>query len=119
MPQPNHNQPPASMQATVSETVPHRVRRGAGYTLGPRRQFAVPSSAVWITAKQVCERYGGRSLMWLWRKLHDDANFPRATYFGRIQFFSVAELEAYERRCAASPPPPKHRRTPRRERAEA
>jgi hypothetical protein len=119
VPKPKVSQLPASMQEPVPETVPNRLRPGAGYTLGPRQQFAVPPSAVWITAKQVCERYGGRSLMWLWRKLHDDANFPRATYFGRIQFFSVAELEAYELRCAAAPPPPKHRGAPRRQRAEA
>ena len=50
--------------------------------------------------------------------VRNDENFPRATYFGRIQFFSVAELESYERRCAASPPP-KHRRAPRCERTEA
>ena len=100
MPTSKNSQPSASRPDPAPEAVPHRVRHGAGYTLGPRQQFAVPPGAVWITAKQVCERYGGRSLMWLWRKLHDDESFPRATYFGRIQFFGIAELEAYERRCA-------------------
>lgn len=114
MPKPNH----ADLQPPSSETVPHRLRHGAGYTLGPRQACPVPPGAVWITAKQVCDRYGGRSQMWLWRKLHDDSNFPRATYFGRIQFFNVAELEGYERSCAASPPP-KHRSAPLRGRAEA
>ena len=30
----------------------------------------------YLTGPQVCERYGGRSLVWLWRKLKADPNFP-------------------------------------------
>lgn len=119
MPDPKHDHLPAIQVPDAPETVPHRLRRGAGYTLGPQREFAVPPGAVWITAKQLCARYGGRSLMWLWRKLRDDADFPKAVYFGRLQFFNVEDMEAYERRCAAAPPPPKHTRAPRRDRAEA
>jgi hypothetical protein len=98
--------------------VPPRRRTGGGYKLGPHQPSPVPPGAVWITAKQVCERYGGRSLMWLWRKLRDEPTFPRPTYFGRIQFFSVEAVEAYERATIANPPPRKTS-APRRERAEA
>ena len=56
----------------------------------------VPTGAKFATAPQVCERYGGRSQMWLWRKLRDDPKFPRPTYLGRLRFFKISELEEYE-----------------------
>jgi predicted DNA-binding transcriptional regulator AlpA len=112
MSQPNNNNLPAG---TAETSGPSR-RTGGGYTLGPHQSFAVPPGAVWITAKQVCARYGGRSLMWLWRKLRDEETFPRPVYFGRLQFFNLEALEAYERTVASSPPPSKTRR---REHAEA
>jgi predicted DNA-binding transcriptional regulator AlpA len=72
-------------------------RSGAGYTLGPHKPKPVPTSAVWITSNQTCERYGGRSLMWLWRKVKTDPAFPKPIYMGRMQYFSVAALDAYDR----------------------
>jgi hypothetical protein len=60
-----------------------------------------PTGAVFITAPQVCARYGGRSHMWLVRKLEVDPDFPKPTYIGRLRFFRVNELEEYERRAAA------------------
>ena len=65
--------------------------------LGPHKFVPVPADAVWMTTNQVRSRYGGRSSMWLYRKLRSDPKFPRPTYFGRMQFFRVSELEAYER----------------------
>jgi hypothetical protein len=59
-----------------------------------------PNGAKYISAPQVCDRYGGRSHMWLVRKLETDPRFPRPTYFGRLRFFKIAELEAYERAAA-------------------
>ena len=56
----------------------------------------VPTGAKFATAPQVCERYGVRSQMWIWRKLRDDPNFPRPTYLGRLRFFKISELEEYE-----------------------
>jgi hypothetical protein len=69
--------------------------------LGPRKAVPIPPDAIWISAKQVCERYGGRSNMWLVRKLHNDSNFPKPTYFGRLQFFRLATLETYDRTVIA------------------
>jgi hypothetical protein len=64
--------------------------------LGPHKAVPIPVDAIWITAKQVCQRYGGRSQMWLWRKIQSDSKFPKPTYFGRLQFFRLETLEAYD-----------------------
>jgi hypothetical protein len=70
--------------------------------LGPRKPVPIPPDAVWITAKQVCARYGGRSHMWLDRKLRNNANFPRPAYDGRIRIFRVAEFDDYDRALIAA-----------------
>jgi predicted DNA-binding transcriptional regulator AlpA len=70
-----------------------------------KRQQPVPPGAVFISAPQVCDRYGGRSHMWLERKLQNDPAFPRPTYIGRLRFWVIAELEAYERNAAAATRP--------------
>jgi len=60
-----------------------------------------PDGTVFITAPQVCERYGGVSHMWLERMLQKDATFPRPHKFGRLRFFKVTDLVAWERAAAA------------------
>ena len=69
-----------------------------------REPAPVPAGAVYISAPQVLARYGGRSHMWLVRKLENDPRFPRPEYFGRLKFFKISALEEYERSCAASQP---------------
>jgi hypothetical protein len=66
----------------------------------PTYRRAPPPGARYISAPQLLDRYGGRSHMWLVRKLADDPKFPKPVYHGRLRFFDVAELEAYERQCA-------------------
>lgn len=39
--------------------------------------------------------------MWLERRLKNDPDFPKPTYFGRLRFWKVAELDAYDRVCEA------------------
>src|SRR5262245_20454157 len=57
-----------------------------------------PDSAVFISAAQVCARYGGMSDMWLWRMLERDPTFPRPFLFGgKRRFFKLDELVAWER----------------------
>lgn len=70
--------------------------------LGPRKSVPIPPDAVWITAKQVCARYGGRSHMWLDRKLRNNPTFPRPAYDGRIRIFRVAEFDDYDRALIAA-----------------
>ena len=60
-----------------------------------------PDAATFIDAPQVCERYGGRSHMWLERLLERDATFPRPVKIGRLRFFPIAALIEWERRAAA------------------
>jgi hypothetical protein len=44
------------------------------------------------------DRYGV-SHMWLERQLKENPKFPRPYRFGRMRFFKIAELEAYEKKC--------------------
>jgi predicted DNA-binding transcriptional regulator AlpA len=51
---------------------------------------------------QVRERYGGKSKMWLERKIRIDGEFPRPTKLGgRVRLWAEDELEKYERKIAA------------------
>lgn len=60
-----------------------------------------PPDPTFISAPQLLARYGGRSHMWLVRVLERDQTFPRPVYVGRLRFFPVAELAAWERKTAA------------------
>ena len=80
-----------------SPTPPPR-RKGGGYKLGPRPAKAIPADALWITSNQVRARYGGKSDMWLWRKIKHDPDFPKPTYDGRLMQFSVPALDDYDRK---------------------
>jgi hypothetical protein len=64
--------------------------------LGPQRSVPPPKGARWLTSNQVLARYGGRSQMWLHRKLLNDPEFPRPAYDGRYRIFPVDELDAYD-----------------------
>jgi predicted DNA-binding transcriptional regulator AlpA len=49
-----------------------------------------------IPASQVRERFGGVSDMWIHRRLHDSSGFPRPLYIGRLRFWRLSELVAWE-----------------------
>jgi predicted DNA-binding transcriptional regulator AlpA len=57
--------------------------------------------AAYIDAPQLLARFGGRSHMWLVRLLERDPAFPRPVKIGRLRFFPVAALIAWERKAAA------------------
>ena len=65
---------------------------------GPSARGAIPNGAVWISAPQVCARYGGVSHMWLERILKRDKTFPRPTKFGRWRFFKIEQLADWKKR---------------------
>jgi hypothetical protein len=49
------------------------------------------------TSRQVRERYGGRSQMWLWRKLKYDPKFPRPLLMGKnLHLFDDEALDSYD-----------------------
>jgi predicted DNA-binding transcriptional regulator AlpA len=45
-----------------------------------------------IQAAAVREICGGVSDMWLWRRLHDDATFPRPIYISKRRFWREADV---------------------------
>jgi predicted DNA-binding transcriptional regulator AlpA len=53
----------------------------------------------YLTFHQLCERWGGCSLMTLENKLRKDPNFPKAIKLpgGRLRLFLEEEVERYER----------------------
>jgi hypothetical protein len=63
----------------------------------------VPADAVFLSTRQLRARYGAVSAMWVERRLKNDADFPRAEYFGTNRFFRIAAVEEYERLCAKRP----------------
>jgi hypothetical protein len=80
-----------------TETIVMTRRSGSSrYSLGPRDPKPILPGARWAGSKQVCIRYG-KSLMWLWRKIHHDPRFPKPVYDGRLQIFNIAELDEYDR----------------------
>ena len=57
---------------------------------------------VFLPARKVWERYGVTS-MTLHRWLKDPNNsFPKPTYLGRLRYWRLADLEAWERDCSAN-----------------
>lgn len=57
-----------------------------------------------LTAAQVCARYGGKSHMWLLRRMEKDS-FPKPIRLGRLRHWRRADLEAWEAAQAAKPLP--------------
>ena len=55
----------------------------------------------YLSAGQVRARFGGRSHMWLVRRLADDADFPRPLYIAKRRYWRRDALEAWERKVAA------------------
>lgn len=53
------------------------------------------SNTVYLTARQVCERYG-RSSIWVYRRVKNDPQFPRPIFIAGQKYFRLADLEAYE-----------------------
>jgi predicted DNA-binding transcriptional regulator AlpA len=80
---------------TLTSNQPHLAPRRGPSVRGP------PDTAIYISAPQVCDRYGGVSHMWLERMLKRDPTFPRPSKFGRLRFFKIDELIAWERAAAA------------------
>ena len=58
-------------------------------------------TAIYISAPQVCQRYGGVSHMWVERKMKGDPTFPKPHRFGRLRFFKVSDLIRRERSSAS------------------
>jgi predicted DNA-binding transcriptional regulator AlpA len=60
-----------------------------------------------IRTRAVQTFFGGVSRMWIYRRLTDDADFPKPIWIGGERFFNAAELESYVKFAADRPPPEK------------
>jgi predicted DNA-binding transcriptional regulator AlpA len=54
-----------------------------------------------LNSRQVRQRYGDASDMWLWRRLNDDSGFPRPLDICGRRFWRLADLVAWERERAS------------------
>ena len=56
------------------------------------------SAKQYVTRKTILERFGGISVMTLWRWEHDEKlGFPKPTRINRRKYYDLAEIEAWER----------------------
>lgn len=67
---------------------------------------------VFIPTRQLRNRYGGVSHMWVERRLNEDPNFPRPRYLGQRRYWSVVELEEWERKAASNQKKAEEKRLP-------
>jgi hypothetical protein len=61
------------------------------------------SADTYFPTAAVRRRYGGASHMWVERRLKDDPDFPKPTYFSGRRFWRLGDLIEWERKCAARP----------------
>jgi predicted DNA-binding transcriptional regulator AlpA len=59
-----------------------------------------PDDRKFLTAARIRDRYSGVSSMWIERAM-ERHGFPRPIVIGRLRFWSIADIEAYERAAAA------------------
>ena len=50
----------------------------------------------YLTGAQVRARYGGVSSQWLWRRAHDQSDFPRPLNVGARKFWALSKILAWE-----------------------
>lgn len=55
------------------------------------------SDAAFLTTRQVRERYGNVSHMWVERRLKDDSKFPQPMYISTRRYWRLNELIEWER----------------------
>lgn len=61
-----------------------------------------------LTARQVRERYGNASGMWLFRRERNDPSFPRPIIISGRKLWRVSDLEAWERGLATKSDQARH-----------
>jgi predicted DNA-binding transcriptional regulator AlpA len=49
-----------------------------------------------LSAKQLCRRFGSCSDMWIFRRIRDHA-FPHPLVIGRLRFWRLGDVRAWER----------------------
>jgi hypothetical protein len=74
------------------------------------------SDDIYLNARQLLARYGGKSQMWLYRRLRDDPSFPRPIYIAKHRYWKLSTQVEWEKQQAANPAPSP--RTPRKQTVE-
>jgi hypothetical protein len=64
---------------------------------GPSARGPPSAAAKFITTTQLRERWGNVSHMFIERRVKGDPNFPKPIFFGRLRFWDVEEVAAWER----------------------
>lgn len=66
-----------------------------------KRRAPTDAGDVYLSSKQVSERYGNTTSMSLWRWLNDaDMRFPKPLVIRRRRFWKLSELVAWEKKRA-------------------
>jgi len=58
-----------------------------------------------VPTRQVRQRYGNVSEMWIERRLRNDSRFPRPIKIGLRRYWRLEDLVDWERECAAAEAP--------------
>ena len=64
--------------------------------------FEHPANEVFLTGRQVRQRYANASPMWLWRREHDASGFPLPVVIAGRKLWKLSALEAWERSLATT-----------------
>jgi len=58
--------------------------------------MSLQSGDTYVTGKQLRDRFGGRSDMWLWRLLNDpEADFPKPVVIRRHRYWALSEVQRW------------------------
>lgn len=60
------------------------------------------ATEIFLNSRQLKERFGPASDMWLWRRLHENKGFPQPVRIGSRRFWRLSELLAYEQSLATA-----------------
>jgi len=66
------------------------------------------ANEVFLTGRQVRQRYANASPMWLWRREHDASGFPLPVVIAGRKMWSASELETWERSLATKSEQARH-----------
>ena len=58
----------------------------------------ISDGTVYLDGRQVRERFGNRSRMWLWRTRDGDPSFPKPMTINNRLYWRLADLLAWEQR---------------------
>lgn len=61
------------------------------------------SNEVFLNSRQIRERYGDSSEMWITRRLNDASNFPKPVFISNRRFWALSALVRWEAGLPTAP----------------